>query len=181
MVLDIQKMTVSEFDAWVLLPENIEHNFEYIRGETVPVVSNSKSSKIGLLIGSFITVYVESNDLGHTTGADGGYQVQDERYIPDVGFITKARMPVLEDASYISIAPDLAVEVVSPTDSQRLLTVKIGNYLAAGTTIWVVYPDEKAVDIYAPNQAVVLLEGEDTLEGRSLLPNFRLALKTVFK
>lgn len=147
MVLETQKMIVSDFDKWVHFPENIGEDFEYIRGEIVPVVSNSKSSKLGLLIGSYITIHVEANDLGHTTGADGGYQVQGERYIPDVGFISKSRMPILENASYISIAPDLAVEVVSPTDSQRLLTVKIGNYLAAGTIVWVVYPDEEAIDM----------------------------------
>jgi len=181
MVLETQKMVVSDFDQWVHLPENIDREFEYIRGEIVPVVSNSKSSKIGLLIGSYIIVHVESHDSGHTTGADGGYQVQNERYIPDVGFISKKRMPVLEDASYISITPDLAVEVVSPTDSQRLLTVKIGNYLAAGTTVWVVYPDEEAIDVYAPNQAVNRLEKENTLDGRNILPEFKLPLDKIFK
>lgn len=174
-------MTVQKFDKWVLLSENSELDFEYIRGEIAQRDTSSKSSKIGLLIGSFITVHVEMNDSGHTTGADGGYQVQGERYIPDVGFISKSRMPILEDASYLSIAPDLAVEVVSPTDSQRLLTVKIGNYLAAGTTVWVVYPDEQAVDIYAPNQSVKRLEKEDTLEAGSILPGFKLELKKVFK
>lgn len=181
MVLETQKMTVSNFDNWVHLSENIEENFEYIRGEIVPVVSNSKSSKLGMLIGSYITVHVEANDSGHTTGADGGYQVQGERYIPDVGYISKARMPVLENVSYISIAPDLAVEVVSPTDSQRLLTVKIGNYLSAGTTVWVVYPDEEAVDIYAPNQAVNRLEKDATLEDSNIFPGFKLPLKKIFK
>lgn len=181
MVLETQKMAVDEFDEWVHLPENIEQDFEYIRGEIVPVVSNSKSSKIGLLIGSYITVYVESNDSGHTTGADGGYQVQNERYIPDVGFISKQRMPELEDASYISIAPDLAVEVVSPTDSQRLLTVKIGNYLSAGTTVWVVYPDEEAIDVYVPNQAVNRLEKDATLDGGDTSPGFKLSLNKIFK
>lgn len=181
MVLETQKMIVSDFDKWVHLPENIEVDFEYIRGEIVPVVSNSKSSKLGLLIGSYITVHVETNDSGHTTGADGGYQVQGERYIPDVGFISKSRMPILENASYISIAPDLAVEVVSPTDSQRLLTVKIGNYLAAGTMVWVVYPDEEAIDVYAPNQAVNRLEKDDTLDGGDILANFKLPLKKIFK
>ncbi|MEO1291039.1 MAG: Uma2 family endonuclease, partial [Chloroflexota bacterium] len=113
--------------------------------------------------------------------ADGGYQVKDERYIPDVGFISKDRMSILEDSAYISKAPDLAVEVVSPTDSQRLLTVKIGNYLAAGTTVWVVYPDDEAIDIYTPNQSVKRLEKTDTLEGGVILPEFSLKLTKIFK
>ena len=181
MVLDVQNISVAEFDEWVHHPENIEQNYEYIRGEIVEVVSNSKSSKIGSILGGFIAVHVHKNDLGHTTGADGGYQVGDERYIPDAGFISKARMPEFEDASYLSIAPDLAVEVVSPTDSQRLITVKVANYLTAGTTVWLVYPDEKEIEVYAPKMAVVKLTEDDELDGGDLLPDFKLSLKTLFK
>ena len=180
MVLYVQKMSVAEFDEWVYHPQNIGTNFEYIRGEIVDVVSNSKSSKIGILIGSYITLHVVANDLGHTTGADGGYKVQGERYIPDVGFISTERMPEMEISAYISVAPDLAVEVLSPTDSQRLMTVKIANYLAAGTTVWLVYPDEEAIEIYAPNQAVLRLEKTDTLVAGDILPNFELALEKLF-
>ena len=144
-------------------------------------IMNVISQSIGRYDGSRITVHVESNDSGHTTGADGSYQVQDERYIPDVGFVSKEQMSEMEDASYISIAPDLAVEVVSPSDSQRLLTVKIGNYLVAGTTVRVVYPDEKAIDVYAPQQAVKRLEKNDVLDGAKILPGFKLSLKKIFK
>lgn len=181
MVLDARKISVHEFDKWVHQSENEATNYEFIGGEIVEVVSNSKSSNTGLFIGSFITIHVYNNDLGHTTGADGGYQIGDERYIPDIGFISKTRMPELEDAAYISIAPDLAVEIVSPTDSSRQITIKIGNYLAAKTTVWVVYPKDEEVEIYAPNQAVVKLTKDDDLDGGTILPGFRLLLKTIFK
>ncbi len=180
MAIPAQKLSVAEFDNWVLSPQNIEQNYEYIRGEVVEVVSNSKSSKIGILIGSYITLHVVKNNLGHTTGADGGYQVQGERYIPDVGFISYNRLPEMEDSAYISIPPDLVVEVVSPTDSQRLLTVKIANYLSAGTVVWVVYPDEAALDVYVPNEAVTRLDKTDTLTGGDVLPDFELSLDKIF-
>ena len=175
------KMSVSDFDKWLFLPDNIDNNYEYIGGEILEMVSNSKSSKIGSILGGFIAVHVHNHDIGHTTGADGGYQVGDERYIPSAGYVSKARMPEFEEVAYLSIAPDLAVEVVSPTDSQRLLTVKIANYLVAGTTVWVVYPDEKEIEIYAPNCPVVKLGEDDELDGGDLLPDFKLALKALFK
>ena len=181
MVLDVHKMTVHEFDQWVHQQDNLDTNYEFIGGDIVEVVSNSKSSNTGLLIGSFITIHVHKHDLGHTTGADGGYQVGDERYIPDMGFISKERMPELEDASYISIAPDLALEIISPTDSTRQITFKVANYLASNTTVWVVYPHDEEVEIYAPNQAVVKLTKEDELDGGTILPGFKLSLKKVFK
>lgn len=180
MVLDTQNLSVSEFDAWVHEAENLDTPYEYIGGEIVEVVSNSKSSKIASIIGGFIAVYVVQNDLGHTTGADGGYQVGDERYIPDTGFISKQRMSQMESASYISIAPDLALEVISPTDSQRQITIKVANYLVAKTTVWLVYPDDKEIEIYQPDQPVRKLTEQDILEGGTVLPGFTLPLKTVF-
>lgn len=180
MVLNSQKISVHEFDMWVHQPENVDTQYEFIGGEIVEVVSNSKSSNTGLLIGSFITVHVHNHDLGHTTGADGGYQVGDERYIPDMGFISKARMPELENASYISIAPDLALEVISPTDTTRQITAKVANYLAAQTTVWLVYPHDEEIEIYAPAQAMVKLTKDDELDGGTILPDFKLSLQTVF-
>lgn len=180
MVLNSQIISVQEFDTWVHQPENANIQYELIGGEIVEVVSNSKSSNTGLLIGSFITVHVHNHDLGHTTGADGGYQIGDERYIPDMGFIAKARMPKLEDASYISIAPDLALEVISPTDTTRQITAKVANYLAAQTIVWLVYPHDEEVEIYAPTQPMVKLTKNDTLDGGTILPDFKLSLKTIF-
>lgn len=181
MVINTQTMSVSEFDEWVHYPQNKDTNYEYIGGEIVAVVSNSKSSNLGLLIGSFVTMFVHTNDLGYTTGSDGGYAVGDERYIPDMGFISKARMPVLENAAYLSNAPDLAVEIISPTDSSRQITIKVGNYLAAQTTVWVVYPEDEEIEIYTPNQPVQKLTKNDTIDGGTVLTGFKLPLKTIFK
>jgi len=181
MVFDAQKISSHQFDEWVHQLENADTNYELISGKIVRVVSNSKSSNLGLLIGSFVTIFVHQHDLGHTTGADGGYEVGDERYIPDMGFISKARMPQLEETAYLSKAPDLAVEIISPTDSSRQITIKVGNYLAAQTTVWVVYPEDEEIEIYAPNQPVMKLTKDDELDGGTILPGFKLPLKTIFK
>ncbi len=73
---------------------------------------------------------------GHITGADGGYIVKGERYIPDIGFISVERQPESSHDTYNPVHPDLAVEVVSPTDGERNLAIKIANYVAAGTVVW---------------------------------------------
>lgn|SRR5690606_23305261 len=132
---------VEEFDRFVLLPENAERMFEYIGGEIVEAVSNNYSSEIGARFLIVIGMFVLSNDLGRVTGADGGYQVSGERYIPDVAFVSKAKQPE---------PPDLAVEVLSPTNDADDMRIKVVNYLRVGTVVWVVDPINKRVEVYVP-------------------------------
>jgi Uma2 family endonuclease len=180
MVAQTQHLTVEEFDKFVMLPENVARLYEYIGGEVIEVVSNSKSSKLGLFIGGKIMAFVIENGLGRVTGADGGYIVAGERYIPDAGFISIQRQPDEPDASYNPLAPDLAVEVLSPGNTPTELRIKMGNYLQAGTTLWVVDPDKQQVEVYVPGQKVKVATINDTLDGGTVLPGFKLPIKDIF-
>lgn len=113
------RMTVDDFERFITQPENSDMAYEFIGGEIVTVVSNNYCSQIAMLIGAFITLFVKRNQLGQVTGADGGYIVNGERYIPDVGYISKQRQPTPNHDSYNPQAPDLAVAVISPTDSPQ--------------------------------------------------------------
>lgn len=182
MAINIRRMSVEEFDELVFTPEYIEKDFEYVAGEIVDVVSHPKSSKLAgkflIKIGSF----VYDNELGHVTGADGGYHVENERYMPDVAYISFERQPELEsEEGYLPNAPDLAIEVVSPSDSERLLMVKVGNYLAAGTLVWVVYPEQEEVAVYQSGESVKVYTKADTLSAGDVLKEFSLDLKQIFK
>lgn len=180
MVIQHTPVTVEEFEAFVALPENAERLFELIGGEVVEVPSNPYSSKIAARVLIRIGVFVEQNDLGHVTGEAGGYVVSGEKYAPDVAFISKERQPELAHEGYNPSPPDLAVEVVSPSDSRRLLGIKIANYLAAGTVVWVFESATKTVEVYAPGQPVRILDENGVLDGGSVLPGFTLAVKEIF-
>jgi Uma2 family endonuclease len=173
-------MTVEEFDRFVLLPENAERTFEYIGGEIAEVVSNNYSSMIGMFVGAMMTVFVHEHKLGYVTGADGGYRVSGERYIPDAAFISKARQPEPSHEAYNPNPPDLAVEVLSPTNEADQIRIKIVNYLLAGTTVWLVDPDKKHVEVYVPNQSPITIGIDETLEGGTVLPGFKLPMREIF-
>src|SRR5690606_22485094 len=132
--------SVEAFDQFVMLPENAEKLFEYIGGEIVEVPSNPYVSAIAMLIGSLILVFVREKKLGHVTGEAGGYMVAGERYAPDVAFISYVKQPQLVKQGYNPNPPDLAVEVVSSdrADELHMLRIKVTNYLAVGTVVWVV-------------------------------------------
>jgi Uma2 family endonuclease len=176
----VQSLSLDEFERIALLPENAARRLEYIAGRMVELVSNHESSRLGMYIGGRMSVVAEDNDLGFVTGADGGYRVNGERYIPDAAFISKTRQPVPSKLSYNPLAPDIAVEVLSPTDDPDDVRDKIVNYLIAGTVVWFVNPEKKHITIYAPGQNPHTLTITDTLEGGALLPGFSLLLRTLF-
>ncbi|MDQ7027843.1 MAG: Uma2 family endonuclease [Anaerolineae bacterium] len=180
MTINIRRVTVEEFENFANLPENEDRLFEFIGGEIIEVPSNPYTSEISILIAGALLTFVRKHKLGHVTGEAGGYQVQGERYAPDVAFISNVKQPKLARQGYNPNPPDLAVEVVSPSDRKQKLTIKISNYLAAGTVVWVVYPDTKEIQIHAPRQAVQVLTTDDMLNGGRVLPDFTLAVADIF-
>lgn len=175
-------MTDVQFDQFVELHENRDKLFEYIGGEAVEVPSNPYASYIGGRVFRPVSNFVEEHGLGYVTGEAGGYLVSGEKYAPDVAYISKLRQPELARQGYNPNPPDLAVEVDFPStyQSQRDLRIKVANYLAAGTLVWVVLPDVKAVEVYAPGQPIKLFGVEDVLDGGAVLPGFTLPVKEIF-
>jgi Uma2 family endonuclease len=70
---------------------------------------------------------------------------------------------------------------MSPTDSERDMTIKIANYLAASTIVWLVQIPERRVLVFVPGQPVIQVGDSGVLTGGTLLPDFQLALKDVFE
>ncbi len=174
------RVTVEEFDRIAGLPENAEKRLEFIGGEIVEVVTNSYVSIItARIIGEFV-IYLKKNNLGYVTATDGGYMVFGDRYIPDVAFISKAKQPDMPHETWIAHAPDLAVEVISPTDEAQNIAEKVANYLAAGTLLWVIYPEKKEAKVFKPGKPVKTIPADGTLDGEEVLPGFKLALKDIF-
>jgi Uma2 family endonuclease len=174
------RVTLEAFDEYIHLPENADKLFEYIGGAIVEVVSNNYSSEVAALLLIHIGGHVLANKLGHVTGADGGYIVSGEKYIPDVAFISLARQPLASHAAYNPNAPDLAIEVLSPGNTDEEISIKIVNYLAAGTTVWRVRPNEKQVVVFAPGKPVETIYVDGILDGGEVLPGFKLPVKDIF-
>jgi Uma2 family endonuclease len=101
--------------------------------------------------------------------------------VPDIAFIAAARIPDGLPIRPFHGAPDLAIEVVSPSNSRREMQAKVDDYLAAGTrAVWVVYPRTHTVVVHEPGVAPRTLESADELSGAAVLPGFRVRVGEVF-
>jgi Uma2 family endonuclease len=169
------------FEAWLDAPENQQRHFEWIDGRIKEkMVSHPKSAKLALRLARYLATFVDDHHLGEMTGADGGYHVGSERYIPDAAFASHEKWQAPIERGYLTLAPDLAIEVLSPTDSASEITLKVLNYLQAGTTVWLVEPDNKSITVYVPQQKPKTYHHTDTLLGTGLLDGFTLDLNLVF-
>lgn len=178
---NLRKMTVEEFDEFMLLPENTDRRLEYIGGRIVEVVSNMYCSIVAAMIIRWLGIYlIENGDFGWLSAPDGGFKVLGDRYMPDVGFILKSKYPKAPHETWISLPLDLAVEVISPSDDEHDVRAKAFNYLRAGAVVWIVDPDKKVVQVLTPEAAPRLLTLNDTLDGGTLLPGFTLPVKDIF-
>ena len=169
------KMTLEEF-----LESDLE-GYEYVEGELIPKMPTSlKHGKISLKLGSRLFQHVDENQLGDVYTSDTGFRVGERLLIPDIAFVSIARIP--EDADKASpIPPDLAVEVVSPTDVLNRIVEKAFAYLAAGTQlVWVVEPKSKTVMVYRSETDIKLLTRNDTLTGEDVVEGFACSVAELF-
>lgn len=183
MTLPNPLMTVAEFDDFVNRPENQHQLFEYIGGEIFEVPSNPAASRIATRISRYLDIFADEQQRGHVTGEAGGYMVSGERYAPDVAFISYEKQPILPTEGYNPAPPDLAVEVVS-SDSKTenaKLTVKLGNYLAAGVVVWIVRPESQYIEVHQSGQPVKIHHIDDTIAGTGALDGFKLAVRDIFR
>jgi Uma2 family endonuclease len=179
----VQEKLYTVDDLWKLSHE--DKRFELSRGALVQMSpTGDEHGIVALWLGSLIVIYVDAHDLGQVFGAETGFALvrnPDTVRAPDVAFVSKARLKPLT-GKYYEGAPDLAVEVVSPTDAASNIRRKVTEFLQAGTRlVWVTYPDGKYIDVYRPGLKVEILQVDDTLDGGDVLPGFRLPVREVFK
>jgi Uma2 family endonuclease len=101
---------------------------------------------------------------------------------PDVSFVRRDRVPEGAEAQkFFNGAPDLAVEIVSPTEDREDAFRKIGEYFEAGARqVWIVQPATRTVTVYHSMDRVRTYEANEELEGGDLLPGFRCAVSDLF-
>ncbi len=174
--------TLDEFRAIEDLPENQGKLLELIEGGIIEKVASFTPSKIGSRINRFVGNFVDEQNLGYVTGADGSYVMSDKNsFMPDVAYISRERLPE-EPHREAHVPPDFAVEVKSPTDSKREMRKKAEKYLAFGTKlVWLVFPDEQEVEVYDGDKDVQNFGMDAVLNGGDVLPGFRLAVSDIFK
>jgi Uma2 family endonuclease len=129
--------------------------------------------------------HVATNRLGAVYAAETGFILRrnpDTVRAPDVAFIRQERVEEVGDAAgYWPGAPDLAVEVISPSDTYSEVEEKVFEWLDAGTLmVLVVNPRMRSVTVYRSLTDISVLTQNDTLDGGNVVPSWTLPVKDIF-
>jgi len=157
---------------------------ELVDGVLVEKTMGYDESRLGVELLLFLGEYLRQHDLGALAGADGTLRlIPGLVRIPDVSFVVWGRMPPADAPAkpIPDLSPDLAVEVLSESNTPREMDRKLKEYFDAGARlVWYIEPRDRTVTVYtAPDQFTVLDETA-TLDGGDLLPGFALPLRELF-
>ncbi|MFV9506702.1 MAG: Uma2 family endonuclease [Oscillochloridaceae bacterium umkhey_bin13] len=158
---------------------------ELVYGEVVETMPpGGIHGELALTLGMFVKLWLKQGASG-VAGVESGFILARDPDLvrsPDVYYIRPERVPV-EGApdGFWPIAPDLAVEVVSPNDTAEEIETKVFEYLSAGTAaVWVVYPRAQRVTVHTPDGFARTYPADATLTMPELLPGFSLLIKDLF-
>jgi Uma2 family endonuclease len=177
-----QKLMTAE-ELFDMPDDGMDH--ELVRGKlrTMPP-PGFRHEETALHVGIKFGVFIEQHELGRFVGGPG-FRIEndpDTVRAPDFAFIAAGRVPEGESpAGYLDFAPDLLVEVVSPSDSASEVQEKVEQWLAAGARmVLVLYPARRSMALYRSPTDVRLLGPEDVFDGADVLPGFTCRVADLF-
>jgi Uma2 family endonuclease len=158
---------------------------ELIDGVLVEKHMGTRESLLAMYIGRLLSNHVAPADLGVVLGPDGVLRLAEGQLrAPDVSFIPWTAFPdgqPPEDEAYWKVAPALAVEVLSPTNTPAEMERKLHELFAAGCKLaWIIDPGTKTARVYTSAKRFKDIAEGAMLEGGKVLPGFQLALAELF-
>ena len=177
-----QLMTAEEL---LTMPED-GFRYELVDGELrkMPPAGHVHGRLAATLTGSLVR-HVTANRLGAVYAAETGFILRrnpDTVRAPDVAFLRQERVQEVGDvAGYWPGAPDLAIEVISPSDTYAEVEEKVFEWLDAGTLmVLVVNPRMRSVTVYRSLANIIVLTQNDTLDGGDVVPGWTMPVKDIF-
>ena len=149
----------------------------------VRVPTGLRHGRVVAALSRHLTDYVEASGLGQVYTGDTGFTLSrgpDTVRAPDIAFIRSERIPDPEPLGFPDLAPDLAVEVLSPTNRPGEVVAKVADWLSAGTRlVWVIDPERRLVRVYRHDGTETLVSALEALNGEYLLPGFTCSLDAI--
>ena len=172
-------------DDLLRMPERDGVRYELVNGELKTMTPTGGAH--GVIVAELTTAlhqHARAHRLGRVFGESTGFVLRrdpDTVRAPDVSFVAAERLPAAVPAGYLHLAPDLAVEVVSPGDTVSELGRKVEEYMRAGVReVWIVEPSNRTVTVHTLGRGVTVLRESDALEGGDVVTGFRFPVADRF-
>jgi len=173
-----QHMALEDFER---LPKD-GFKYELLEGALIKTPAGLQHEEIGGNLYFAIRKYLEQKPIGHLYGSSAGYRMRDDTVLsPDLSFVRNEQLPYgRSPTGYGNFAPDLVVEIISPSDRVVDVEGKVQKYLANGTRlVWVIHPGLRSATVYHTDGRARQLFDKDTLDGEEVLPGFACQLADI--
>ena len=177
--------TLATADELFAMPDD-GFRYELVKGELRRMPpAGSEHGAVSVNIAVVIAVFVKAHSLGVVFGAETGFKIAsdpDTVRAPDLAFVRRERIPAEGiPREFWPGAPDLAVEVISPSDIYTEVEEKVHDWLDAGTRmVLVLNPRRRTVTVYTSQTNVARLTEADTLDGGEVLPGLTCRVAELF-
>ena len=178
-------LTLVTAEALEQIPSTNERT-ELVRGElrTMAPAGEEHGEIAGSVYGALYQ-FVRQRKLGKVYAAETGFVLSrdpDTVRAPDAAFVSSDRLSHKRRTTFFDGPPDLAVEVVSPSETERDVKEKVQDYLRAGTRlVWIIHPPTRTVTVHHPLSQPLVLTIEDTLDGEDVVPGFTVAVREILE
>lgn len=169
-----------------LLKANTEKPLcELVDGTLVEKPMGWHESQLGMLLGHFLLAFVLPRNLGIVLGPDAPQKLAARLVrLPDVAFVTRSRWRAVPRPrpAVSPIGPDLAVEILSPSNRRGEMARKRREYFKAGTRlVWQIDPKKRTAEVFTAPDVSKKLDESQNLDGGEVLPGFTLSLRELFE
>lgn len=176
--------TATEADV-LYADDHLDRLCELVDGVLVEKPMSYPESRLMMELGALLRNHIRPGKLGWLAGADGGMRLRPGLVrMPDVSFVTRERVEAVGPAAREQIAgmtPDLAVEILSPSNTKAEMARKRREYFASGARlVWQIDPDTRTAEVFTGPDQSVTLDATRSLDGGDLLPGFSVALADLF-
>ncbi|MGH9326959.1 MAG: Uma2 family endonuclease [Terriglobia bacterium] len=172
--------TLTTVEEFAPLLESRDAQYELVEGEIVTVsptmpLHNLVRDRLLILLGTFL----RGRSLGMVLSEQAFILSEHTVRIPDIAFVSEGRLKELDELP--EGAPDLVIEVFSPSNTLREMYRRMSDYFAAGCRrIWLVYPEHQEIYVHGFG-GVTRRAGDDLLEDPELLPGFSVPVSKIFE
>ena len=175
-------MSLTVRDLEKLQADYPDYRMELVHGEIVVMSpSGYESDEVAVSLAALLWNWVHPHRLGRVTGSSAGFKLPNsDTRAPDVSFVAAERLR-RSPRSFAELAPDLMVEVKSPTDSLTKLREKIAQFLDLGTKVGIlINPEDHRVELYRLGQDAKVLQDDDVLTVPELLPGWEVEVSQLW-
>ncbi len=191
--ITIEPGMLTSADEYANLPDEPGWRTELTDGRVIrmPTVKDHAHGWIIDNLTRRLSPYVYDRQLGRLTYSQEGYDISspgaegETVWAPDLAFVSNEHLPMVYEArqrkKYPRLAPDLAVEVISPSQTRSEAISKVERWLAAGVRLmWVIWPESQMVEVWQADEPMSALGARDRLDGLEVIPGFSMPVAELF-